>query len=67
MKNIILSILLVTFTIGFTNAQSKKVQTKFSIDKIVTNYLALKNALTKDETKAVASAGKTLYDTFNDV
>ena len=43
MKNIILSILLVTFTIGFTNAQSKKVQTKFSIDKIVTNYLNLKN------------------------
>ena len=67
MKNIILSILLVTFTIGFTNAQSKKVQTKFSIDKIVTNYLALKNALTKDETKAVASAGKTLYATFNAV
>ena len=42
-------------------------QTTFSIDEIVNNYLSLKNALTKDDTKGAASAGKTLYVTFNAV
>ncbi|PWA05015.1 DUF3347 domain-containing protein [Flavobacterium psychrotolerans] len=67
MKNIILSAIAMAFVMVSVNAQSKKVPAKFSIDKIVTNYLALKNALTKDDTKAAASAGKTLYANFNAV
>ena len=42
-------------------------QTTFSINEIVSNYLTLKNALTKDDTKGAASAGKTLYATFSTV
>lgn len=38
---------------------------KFSIADIVTNYLKLKNALVKDDTKAAASAGKALFISFN--
>lgn len=67
MKNAILSALTMVFVLVSVNAQSKKIQTKFSIDKIVTNYLALKNALTKDNSKAAANAGKVLYATFNAV
>ena len=40
-------------------------QAVFSINTIVSNYLVLKNALTKDDTKGAANAGKTLYATFN--
>ncbi len=67
MKNIILSTLVMIFVLVSVNAQSKKVQTKFSTSQIVTNYLALKNALTKDDSKAAAKAGKNLYATFNAV
>jgi hypothetical protein len=42
-------------------------QTKFSINEIVRHYLKLKNALTKDDTKGAANAGKALYATFNKV
>lgn len=42
-------------------------QTTFSINEIVSNYLTLKNALTKDDTKGAASEGKKLYATFNTV
>lgn len=42
-------------------------QSIFSINTIVSNYLALKNALTKDDSKAAAKAGKNLYATFNAV
>ncbi|MFV8327759.1 DUF3347 domain-containing protein [Flavobacterium sp. ZS1P14] len=42
-------------------------QTKFSINEIVSNYLTLKNALTKDDTKGAANAGKALYATFNNL
>ncbi len=42
-------------------------QTTFTTTEIVTNYLALKNALTKDDSKAAASAGKALLDVFNNV
>ncbi|KIA85889.1 DUF3347 domain-containing protein [Flavobacterium sp. AED] len=42
-------------------------QTKFSINEIVSNYLKLKNALTKDDTKGAANAGKALYVTFNKI
>jgi hypothetical protein len=48
-------------------ATNQATQTAFSINEIVSNYLALKNALTKDDTKGAASAGKTLYATFNAV
>jgi hypothetical protein len=42
-------------------------QTPFSINEIVSNYLTLKNALTKDDAKGAGVAGKTLYATFNAV
>lgn len=42
-------------------------QTSFSINEIVSNYLTLKNALTKDDTKGASSAGKVLLATFNAV
>lgn len=35
----------------------------FSTKAIINNYLMLKNALTKDDSKAAAKAGKTLYET----
>ncbi|MCC9070975.1 DUF3347 domain-containing protein [Flavobacterium sp. F-65] len=37
----------------------------FSINKIVRNYLNLKNALTTDDAKGAANAGKELYAIFN--
>ena len=40
-------------------------QSSFSINEIVTNYLKLKNALIKDDSKGAANAGKALYATFN--
>jgi len=36
----------------------------FSIDAILNNYLKLKNALTKDDSKGAAEAGKELYSTL---
>ena len=42
-------------------------QTTFYINEIISDYLKLKNALTKDDTKGAANAGKTLYATFNKV
>ncbi len=42
-------------------------QTPFSINEIISNYLTLKNALTKDDAKGAGVAGKTLYATFNAV
>jgi len=40
------------------------VQSKFSISEIVSNYLKLKNALTKDDANGAANAGKALYTSF---
>lgn len=40
-------------------------QSKFSIAEIVSNYLKLKNALTKDDANGAASAGKALLTSFN--
>ncbi len=37
---------------------------KFSIATIVSNYIALKNALTKDDSKAAANAGKAMIVAF---
>lgn len=65
MKNIILSAIAIAFVMVSVNAQTKTVPTKFSTSQIVTNYLALKNALTKDNSKGAAKAGKALYVTFN--
>lgn len=42
-------------------------QTSFSIKETVNNYLTLKNALTKDDTRGAADAGNVLYATFNKV
>lgn len=39
-------------------------QSKFSISDIVSNYLKLKNALTKDDANGAANAGKALYTSF---
>lgn len=36
----------------------------FSIKEIVTNYLSLKNALTKDDSNATADAGKAMVETL---
>jgi hypothetical protein len=38
--------------------------TVFSIDEIVANYLKIKNALTKDDAKGAANAGKSLFKVF---
>jgi hypothetical protein len=40
-------------------------QSSFSINEIVNNYLKLKNALVKDDSKGAANASKTLYTTLN--
>ncbi|MFV8271326.1 DUF3347 domain-containing protein [Flavobacterium sp. GT2N3] len=42
-------------------------QTTFSTNEIISNYLKVKNALTKDDTKEAANAGKALYASFNKV
>lgn len=52
-----------TNTSGNTNAALGK----FSIDPVVRDYLALKNALTADDDKAAADAGKQLFSTLNAV
>jgi hypothetical protein len=67
MKNIILSSLAMAFVMVSGNAQSKQATTKFSTSQIVTDYLALKNALTKDDTNGAAKSGKALYATFNSI
>ncbi len=67
MKNIILSAITMVFVMVSVNAQNKTVSAKFSTSQIVTNYLALKNALIKDDTKGASKAGKALYATFNAV
>lgn len=44
---------------------TKKVNaSNFSIEEIVTNYLSLKNALTKDDSNGAADAGKTFVETL---
>lgn len=45
-------------------ANTETVQTEFSINTIVADYLALKNALTKDDTNGASTAGKKLYASF---
>ncbi|HOD10001.1 MAG: DUF3347 domain-containing protein [Flavobacterium sp.] len=53
-----------------TNDVKEKVietKTPFSINAIVANYLKIKNALTKDDAKAAAIAGKSLFNDFNTI
>ncbi len=40
-------------------------KSSFSIDEIITNYLTLKNALTKDDSNGAAKAGKTIVETLS--
>lgn len=42
-------------------------QSSFSIEEIVNNYLSLKNALVKDDSKGAAQAGKELVATLNNL
>jgi hypothetical protein len=42
-------------------------KSSFSVDEVLNNYLKLKNALTKDDSKEAANAAKELYTTFNNL
>ena len=44
--------------------ETKTAIVPFSIDEIVTNYLKIKNALTKDDATTAANAGKSLFKVF---
>ncbi len=48
-----------------TSGNSNTVPEKFSIDPVIKDYLILKNALTADDDKAAADAGKQLFSTLN--
>ncbi len=67
MKNTILSAVLMVCVMVSGTAQSKKTEAKFSTEQIVANYLALKNALAKDDSNGAAKAGNALYATFKSV
>jgi hypothetical protein len=42
-------------------------KSSFSVDEVLNNYLKLKNALTKDDSKGAANAAKELHTTFNNL
>lgn len=44
--------------------ETKLTTTSFSINDIITNYLKIKNALTKDDSNGAANAGKFLFKTL---
>jgi len=46
---------------------TKTSSTPFSTNEIISNYLKIKNALTKDDATSAAKAGKALYKTFNSI
>ena len=56
-----------TTTVEVNTEATSVTQTTFSTSEIISGYLKLKNALTKDDTKGAANAGKALYATFNKV
>jgi len=77
MKNRIIIIAALTITIISCNQKNKQegtvkmesttevvTQSAFSIDKIVKNYLAIKNSLANDDSDAAADAGKALLETM---
>lgn len=45
--------------------ETRIVATPFSISEIVSNYLKIKNSLTKDDSNGAATAGKTLFKVLN--
>lgn len=51
-------------TVKIESANEVVAQSAFSIDKIVKNYLAIKNSLANDNSDAAADAGKTLLETI---
>jgi len=77
MKNRIITIVALAITIISCNQKNKQEETikiesttevvgqsSFSIDKIVKNYLAIKNSLAIDDSDAAADAGKALSETM---
>ncbi|OJV51822.1 MAG: hypothetical protein BGO31_08505 [Bacteroidetes bacterium 43-16] len=50
-----------------TSGSNNTAPEKFSFDAVIKDYLALKNALTADDDKAAADAGKQLFSTLNAV
>lgn len=50
-----------------TETTSETIQSEFSINDIISNYLSLKNALVKDDTKTAATAGNLLYAAFKKI
>ena len=56
-----------TTTVEVNTEATSVTQTTFSTSEIISGYLKLKNALTKDDTKGAANAGKALYATFNKI
>ncbi|MBF4491561.1 DUF3347 domain-containing protein [Flavobacterium sp. MR2016-29] len=90
MKNIILSVLVLSFLLVSCNQKNKQEETvnsetvnsetikpetatvkvsptSFSIKEIVTDYLSLKNALTKDDSNGTADSGKALVKTLGKI
>lgn len=78
MKKVILSSIAMALILVSCNQKNKeqvtaepvtttKSQPTFFTDKIVSDYLQLKNALTEDNTDGAATAGKSLYATFKAV
>lgn len=77
MKNRIITIVALAITIISCTQKNKQegtvktestteaaTQSSFSIDKIVKNYLAIKNSLANDDSDAAADAGKVLSETL---
>lgn len=56
-----------TSSVAAQNDNSTVATKTFSIEEIVANYLKIKNALTKDDAKGAANAGKALYKTFSSI
>ena len=54
-------------TVEVNNEATSVTQTTFSTSEIISDYLKVKNALTKDDSKGAANSAKALYATFNKV
>ena len=55
-----------TFKVEENKQVSQTIEKSFSSSEIIANYLKLKNALTKDDSKTAAASAKKLIKTFND-
>lgn len=58
---------LTTSTIANSNNTKTDTTAKFSTVEIINNYLGLKNALTKDDSKLAATTSKALNNVFNKI